>query len=237
MLDINGVATDPRASGTPFFLLNDFGAVSGGTSAPRQWFTEHYVYQGNVSMVRGKHLIKMGVQGVREDDTFQEIYIPNGLFVFNGTFTGYDMADMMIGIPAEFQMSPQLFNPLFRGVQIMPWIQDDWRITPKLTLNLGIRYEWRPWPISKDNTIANIVLPPGGGSASLILSGPCTPDPAIVRTCDTSLSTSVAHTRSTINSTDKTAIAPRVGFAYQLGELKSYGRAGRLRNVFSGRAI
>jgi hypothetical protein len=217
VLKINGVATDPRASGTPFFLLSNFGAVSGGTSAPRQWFTEHYVYQGSVSLVRGKHLIRTGMQIVREDDTFQEIYIPNGLLVFNGTFTGYDMADMLLGIPSEFQMSPQLFNPLFRGWQISPWIQDDWRVTPKLTLNLGIRYEWRPWPVSKDNTIANIVLPRGGNSASIILSGPCTPNPQIVRTCGTSLPTAIAPTRSTINATDKTTFAPRVGFAYQLG--------------------
>jgi Carboxypeptidase regulatory-like domain len=218
VLHISGVATDPRASGTPFFLLNDFGTVSGGSSAPRQWITEHYVYQGNVTMVRGRHIIEAGLQTVREDDTFQEIYIPNGLFVFSGIFTGYDMADMMLGIPSEFQMSPQLFNPLFRNWYIMPWIQDDWRITPKLTLNLGIRYEWRPWPVSKDNTITNIILPPGGNSASLILAGPCTPNPAIDRTCATSLSTSISPTRSTINSTDKKAFAPRVGFAYQLGK-------------------
>jgi Carboxypeptidase regulatory-like domain len=218
VLKINGVATDPRASGTPFFLLNDFGMVSGGTSAPRQWFTEHYVYQGSVSLVRGKHLIRTGLQAIREDDTFQEIYIPNGLFVFSGIITGYDMADMMLGIPSEFQMSPQLFNPLFRQWQINPWVQDDWRVTPKLTLNLGIRYEWRPWPVSKDNTIANIILPPGGGSASIVLSGPCTPEPSIVRTCDTSLPTSISPTRSTIDSTDKTTFAPRVGFAYQVGE-------------------
>jgi hypothetical protein len=218
VLNLNGVATDSRASGTPFFLLNDFGMVSGGTSAPRQWFTEHYVYQGTLTLVRGKHVLKTGIQVVREDDTFQEIYIPNGLFVFSGTFTGYDMADMLLGIPSEFQMSPQLFNPLFRQWQIMPWVQDDWRITPKLTLNLGLRYEWRPWPISKDNTIANIVLPSSGNSASIILSGPCTPIPSIVRTCDTSLPTSISPTRSTINSTDKTAFAPRVGFAYQLGQ-------------------
>lgn len=225
VLKINGIATDPRASGTPFFLLNDFGTVSGGTSAPRQWITEHYVYQGNISMVRGKHLIKIGLQTTRENDTFQEIYIPNGLFVFSGIFTGYDMADMMLGIPSEFQMSPQLFNPLFRNWYLSPWVQDDWRITRKLTLNLGLRYEWRPWPVSKDNTITNVILPPGGNSASLILAGPCTPNPSLDRTCATSLPTSISPTRSTINSTDKKAFAPRIGFAYQLSN-RTVVRAG-----------
>ncbi len=218
VLQINGVATDPRASGTPFFLLGNFGTVSGGTSAPRQWITEHYVYQGSVTMVRGKHVIKAGLQTIREDDTFQEIYIPNGLFVFSGTLTGYDMADMMLGIPSEFQMSPQLFNPLFRNWYVQPWVQDDWRITPKLTLNLGLRYEWRPWPVSKDNTITNIILPPGGGSASLVTAGPCTPIPDLDRTCATSLPTTISPTRSTIKNTDKTAFAPRIGLAYQLDD-------------------
>jgi hypothetical protein len=125
------------------------------------------------------------------------------------------MADMLLGIPSNFQLSPQLFNPLFRQWEIMPWVQDDWRVTPKLTLNLGLRYEFRPWPVSKDNTISNIVLPPGGGQASLVLSGSCVP--AGIRSCASSLPTSISPNRSTLASTDKNNFAPRIGFAYRVG--------------------
>ncbi len=216
VLGINGVATDPRSSGTPIFIAVGFGNLSDQNSAPRQWFSERYEYSGQVSLVRGKHLIKAGLHTVRHHETFQETYLPDGFYVFDGTLSGFPMADMLLGIPANFQLSPQLFNPLFRQWEIMPWVQDDWRVTPKLTVNLGLRYEYRPWPVSKENTISNIVLPPGGGDASLVLSGPCVP--SAIRDCATSLSTSISPTRSTLAHNDKNNFAPRIGFAYRLGD-------------------
>ena len=185
LLKINGVASDTRASDAPFFITSGFGSLGGFHFGPRQWFSERYEYQGSVSLVRGKHLIRAGLNAVRHHETFPEIFIGNGLYIFDGTFTGYSMADMLIGIPSGFQLSPELFDPQFRQWEIMPWIQDDWRITPKLTLNLGLRYEWRPWPVSKHDSISNIVLPSGAGQASLVLAGPC--EPALpVRRCESS---------------------------------------------------
>ncbi len=214
VLGIHGVATDPRASGTPSFITPGFGTLGGG-GGPRQWFSERYEYQGSVSLVRGKHLIRAGFHTVRHHETFQEIIIPNGEEVFDGTISGYSMADMLLGIPSEFVLSPELFNPLYRPWELMPWVQDDWRVTPKLTINLGLRYEYRPWPVSKNNTIANIVLPPGGGQASVVVAAPC--KPGGVSPCETSLPTSVAPNRSTLDGTDKNNFAPRVGFAYRVG--------------------
>ena len=126
------------------------------------------------------------------------------------------MADMLLGIPANFQLSPQLFDPQFRQWEIMPWVQDDWRVTPKLTINLGLRYEWRPWPVSKENTISNIILPPGGGQASLVLSGS-------VRTGrDSRLRQHPSYLAFTHTQHDcqyrQENFAPRIGFAYRLGD-------------------
>ena len=216
VLGINGVATDPRSSGTPIFITPGFGVLSDQNSAPRQWFSERYEYQGSVSLVRGNHLIRAGLHTVRHHETFQETYLPAGFYVFDGSLTGYSMADMLLGIPSNFQLSPQLFDPQFRQWEIMPWVQDDWRVTPKLTINLGLRYEWRPWPVSKDNTISNIILPPGGGQASLVTSGACVPGG--IRDCATTLPTSISPTRSTIANTDKNNFAPRIGFAYRVGD-------------------
>lgn len=215
ILKINGVATDPASSGTPIFITPGFGTLSDQNSAPRQWISERYEYSGGVSLVRGKHLIKGGLHAVRHHETFQETYLPAGFYVFDGSLTGYSMADMLLGIPANYQISPQEFDPQYRQWEIMPWVQDDWRVTPRLTLNLGLRYEWRPWPVSKENTISNIVLPPGGGQASLLLAGPCVPEG--IRNCATTLNTSISPTRSTLASTDKNNFAPRIGFAYRLG--------------------
>ena len=216
ILKINGVATDTRASDAPTFSTVGFGTLGGFHFGPRQWFSERYEFQGSASLVRGKHLIRMGMHVVRHHETFPEIFIANGLYTFDGTFTGYPMADMLLGIPSNYELSPELFDPQYRQWELMPWVQDDWRITPKLTLNLGLRYERRPWPISKNNSISNIVLPPGGGDASIVLAGPCVPN-LPVRACQTSLPTSISPTRSTLASTPELDFAPRIGFAYRLG--------------------
>ena len=218
VLKISGVSTDPASSNAPAFSVPGYNALDPGVvSTPRSWYSDRYEGQANVTMVRGAHQLRAGLHIVKHKETFPEAIIPNGLYSFDGTFTGHSMADMLLGIPSSFLLSPELFDPQFRQTEIMPWIQDDWRVTPKLTVNLGLRYERRPWPVSKNNTISNILLPPGGGQASVVLSGPCVPDPP-VRRCETTLPTSIASSRSTLGSNDNNNFAPRVGFAYRVGE-------------------
>ncbi|HWR17733.1 MAG TPA: hypothetical protein VN577_23085 [Terriglobales bacterium] len=214
VLRINGVTQDPLGSSAPSFSVVGFSGFGGGSS-PRSWFSERYEYQGSVSLTRGKHMIRMGGHAVRHHETFPEILIPNGAYTFDGTFTGYSAADMLIGIPSNYQLSPEKFDPQFRQWEIMPWVQDDWRVTNNLTINIGLRYEWRPWPVSANNSIANIVLPPGASTATLLLSGPCVPD--AVRRCQTTLPSSIAPNRSTFDGNDNNNFAPRIGFAYRLG--------------------
>ena len=214
VLLISGVATDPAASNAPAFIVPGYGGISGAPSSPRSWFSDRYEGEASVSLVRGSHLLRAGADVVYHRETFPEIIIPNGLYVFDGSFTGHSMADMLLGIPNTFLLSPELFDPQFRGTDFTPWVQDDWRVTSKLTLNLGLRYEYYPWPVSANNTISNIVLPPGGGEASVVLSGPCVPD-LPVRRCETTLPTSMASRRSTLGPSDKNNFAPRLGFAYK----------------------
>ncbi len=217
VLQISGVATDPAASNAPAFIVPGYDGLSGAPSSPRSWYSNRYDFQANVSWVKGSHLIRAGGDVVYHRESFPEIIIPNGLYVFDGTLTGHSMADMLLGIPSTFLLSPELFDPKFRGTDFLPWIQDDWRITPKLTLNIGLRYEYRPWPVSANNTISNVVLPPGAGEASVVLSGPCVPD-LPVRACETSLPTSTASRRSTLGPDDKNNFAPRLGFAYKVSD-------------------
>ena len=215
VFQIAGVSTSPAASNAPAFITPGFSSLGGAPSTPRSWFSKRFEYQGSASLVRGGHTIRFGANIVRHHETFPEIIIPNGLYVFDGTFTGYSLADMLLGIPSNFELSPELFDPQYRQTEVMPWIQDDWRVNRRLTLNLGLRYERRPWPISDNNTIANIVLPSGGGQASEILSANCEPNPP-ERPCETSLPTTISKSRSTMGSNDNNNFAPRVGFAYRL---------------------
>jgi len=212
---ITGVATDPRASDAPVFSAAGFSGDMGGFHfGPRTWISERYEHHGTVYKVTGKHNLRGGLEAMRHHDTFPEIFYTNGAYTFDGTFSGYSFADMMLGTPRRYQLSPELFDPQFRYWEMMPWFQDDWRITSNLTLNLGLRYERVGRPVSKHNSISNVRLPPNGGQATLALAGACAPTPD--RRCLTSLPTAIAQTRSTLE-TDNKNFAPGIGLAYKIG--------------------
>jgi hypothetical protein len=212
---IKGVATDPRASDAPVFSVAGFSGDMGGYHfGPRTWISERYEHHGTFYKTHGKHNIRAGIEAVRHHDTFPEIFYTNGAYTYDGTFSGYSFSDMLLGVPRRYQLSPELFDPQFRYWEIMPWFQDDWRITSSLTLNLGLRYERVGRPVSKHDSISNVRLPAGSDQAFLALAGPC--QPTADRKCLTSLPTQIASTRSTLQP-DNLNFAPRVGLAYKIG--------------------
>jgi outer membrane receptor protein involved in Fe transport len=112
-----------------------------------------------VSYLRGKHAIKFGGE-IRNDAVHQAtyrggrglVYFLNGSNTFDGS-TGLE--DFLAGNPdsADFlagDTARNLNQKLFAG-----FAQDDWRITPRVTLNLGVRYEYRGVPSEANNLLGN----------------------------------------------------------------------------------
>src|SRR5262249_25553624 len=99
-------------------------------------------FQDLISWNRRAHGLKFGAE-------FQDIYAfarlgthSNGNYTFNGTFTGDGFADFLLGWPSNFLNNtgpnfPQNYDRFF----FSGFFVDDWRVNPKLTLNLGVRYE------------------------------------------------------------------------------------------------
>jgi hypothetical protein len=214
ILNISGLSSDPRASGAPFLLPSNFSNLGGSFSQPREWFSERYEYQGGIYHVHGRHNIRGGFHAIRHHETFPEIFIPNGFNTYSGIFSGHSISDMLLGMPDSFSASPDLFDPQFRFWELMPWIQDDWRVTKNLTLNFGVRYERWGRPVSKYDDVANIRLPQGSNQAFIAVAAPC--EVSALHGCQTTLPVQTAPTRSTINS-DNNNFAPRIGFAYRVG--------------------
>ncbi|HWR16822.1 MAG TPA: TonB-dependent receptor [Terriglobales bacterium] len=218
VMGIHGIPNDSRSSDAPFFSVAGFDALgSSNISLPRKWINERYEYRFSVYSHHNQHDLSYGLTATRLHNTFQERIIPNGLYFFNGIFSGYAMSDMLLGIPNTWIGAPDEFDPNFRAWSFSPWVQDDWRVTTNLTLNIGLRYEWIGHPYSANDEISNVRLPPGGGLATVVMPGQCIPELPSHQCYLGGLTVNKPATRSTLANNNKN-FAPRIGFAYRLGD-------------------
>lgn len=116
--------------------------------------------------------------------------------------TGFEQADLLIGFACSYAIGINNGPVGTTNWENAVFGQDDWRITPKLTLNLGVRYEYFTNPAERYARQSNFNLATGG----LILA---------------------ADDKDTLTNTDKNNFSPRAGFAYDLfGKGKSVLRGG-----------
>lgn len=119
-----------------------------------------FVTDADMSWTKGKHNFKGGVEwyhaGINhfqaQGGTFQNA---RGQFQFNGYATSQygttptwfnEWADYLLGLPQETGKARQLFNPNSERWTNWAWyVQDQWQISPKLTVNLGLRWEYYPF--------------------------------------------------------------------------------------------
>jgi Carboxypeptidase regulatory-like domain/TonB-dependent Receptor Plug Domain len=219
-LGIQGLCELPACWGVPEMNVGpfiDFGEHGLGqvVSGPRGWHPQLYHIGDTFSYIRGPHTIKFGMTFERHLDSFPEIIFPRGIFTFDGRFSdggnssgtitpgsptnGSAMADYLLGLPENSLASINEFDPHLANNDFYPWVQDDWRVTPSLTVNLGLRYEWSGRPISQNDTIANVDF--SNGVATLV-----TPQNR----------QQLGYPRSLINN-DNNDFAPRLGFAWSPG--------------------
>jgi outer membrane receptor protein involved in Fe transport len=111
-----------------------------------------YQFTDNLSMSRGRHTLKMGM----------EYYYLQGDSVFDayqrGLFTFPSWADFAAGAPSIYQQRIGDSNRQNRVKNIFGFFQDDWKVARNLTVNLGLRYEWAGGPTELNGIISNLNL-------------------------------------------------------------------------------
>jgi len=154
---LNTGVTSSFAGGLPNINIPGFGAGGQqilGTSTNRpQYFSPnpYYDFQDNVSILKGKHSFKFGGD-ITHIEADSAIYVDaRGLFEFAaGTIPGVtDCGGSSCPLEDYFAGQPQFGQLLTGNPQIkLTWmnaagfLQDDWRLSPKVTINLGLRYEY-----------------------------------------------------------------------------------------------
>jgi Carboxypeptidase regulatory-like domain len=191
--------------------------------APSQGGTNVFSISDSFDMIRGKHDIKVGM-GFRDhqlnvrSNAFQDGFILMGDAFGtpgNGTYSGDPEADLLLG-----QFGGAIHDQTFDGAttgrrwkMYRPYVEDDWRATPDLTLNLGLAWSLVTPVTEAENRQANFNFP----TSQYFVAGP------VVAGCATCV-----HTDGRVGvQFDKTAVEPRIGFAWKvLGSQKTVLRGG-----------
>ncbi len=172
-------------------------------------------FQDHLSWFRGKHTIRAGTAISRV--YFADGQAPANLFgsaTFSNRFTGHPYADFLLGIPTTVARAsaPFVVERLRWGYDF--FATDEWKVTPRLTLSLGARYELHPGWIETngrqgmfDIGSGKIVVPDG----SLGLVSPLLPRSYV----DVVEASSVGLPSKTLIRTDTNNIAPRIGLAWR----------------------
>ena len=119
----------------------------GNTSAaPSHVVSQSTQLDENVSITRGRHTLKAGIEYLRLDYVNRSFFQTQGGFSFSGVFTGNASADFLLGKPQSLSVSSPVLEQDAIQNNTFSFFQDDWRVSKRLTLNLGVRYEVAaPW--------------------------------------------------------------------------------------------
>jgi hypothetical protein len=126
---------------------------------PFKYIQNKFTERDDLKWIKGAHTISMGGTVRREQLNPYAYTYWNGFYLFTG------MPSFYAGDPASFTGAPNGGTDTSRAerdIRLTPYIQDDWKITNRLTLNIGLRYDWESNPIEIFNNFYNAVGPPFG---------------------------------------------------------------------------
>jgi Carboxypeptidase regulatory-like domain/TonB dependent receptor-like, beta-barrel/TonB-dependent Receptor Plug Domain len=141
---------DPIDYGRPNFTMTGFSAQGEGTIT--QGATENIVSVSNAtSWVKGGHNIRFGLQAqFRKYDQLTEVP-PRSTLTFNGQFTGNPVADFLLGYCSTCTGAFGSSRSNYKSPTFAPFFDDNWQISPKMTLQMGLRWEYLgPWHEQND---------------------------------------------------------------------------------------
>jgi len=126
---------------------------------PFRFLENKFTAEDDLLWTKGSHNIHFGMHVRRHQiNSFNYTY-------WNGQFTFPSLVAFLTGKPSLVSMAPPGLaygNRDFRDISLKPYLQDDWKATRKLTVNVGVRYEYQTDPVEAHNNLSNVVDPPQG---------------------------------------------------------------------------
>jgi hypothetical protein len=159
-----GAGFDPRSLGFPSSLVSQFTTLQfprfnlgtyselGGTQVKNYETDDTYSLQPNMSWVHGRQTFKFGAEFRLYNQNFLQPGAADGNYTFSKAFTqanplradaqsGNEFASFLLGVPSAGSVD-QNIDPAYRNKYYALFVQDDWKLSPNLTLNLGLRWDY-----------------------------------------------------------------------------------------------
>jgi Carboxypeptidase regulatory-like domain len=212
---------------------------------------DDYQIRDDLSWTKGAHQLKFGFSWAlykKQQDAFANT---QGNFTFNGHFTGYDYADYLLGYAQAYSEDGNKITGQWNNISPAAYVQDNWRVNSRLTLNLGLRWDGIPHTYEANelssNFYPNLYNPAAAAtfdsnghicSSNSVPACPGGPSPALVTSTNPTLGGYQFYLNG-IGTGGKNGIpkglvnnnwnnwGPRLGFAYDLtGRSKTVIRGG-----------
>jgi hypothetical protein len=217
---LQGVTRDPRDVGYPQVSLAGLYSTMGD---PTNFTTRHdtsFELYENVTLDKGRHRLKFGGYLFRLRLRPESPDIARGSLTYTGQFTGNALADFLLGYPAVAQAGIGRADENGRTTWLHVFAQDDWQVSPKLTVNAGLRVEFNRHMEDADNRLSTVDIDHPGGRFVIASDD----QGRISPTAQTLLSkipipyttSHAAGWDSSLLRPDYKRLAPRLGLVYRL---------------------
>src|SRR5439155_14642004 len=163
-LGMQGSTHDPLLRGFPLINVTNYLAIGYAANEPVQYFVTDWQWGGKFTWIKANHVLKWGLDYARYQ--FNPPYFNNwrGTMSANGIWTGAGTAangnsigDLLLGLLNSASITTQTARNYMRQTGTGMFINDDWKISRTLTLNLGIRYEIETRPYDKYDRMTNFL--------------------------------------------------------------------------------
>jgi outer membrane receptor protein involved in Fe transport len=169
-LGISGVQFGgPQVWGIPSFTIPGYAALGDDNFfLPMRLRNNTYHIANNLSWNLGRHNVRVGGEIRRFEFNIIQIFTPRGDFRFTPNFTnryagtqagdttGDGLASMLLGLPVQQRRTVGTANAYLRQHSAAGYLQDDWKLNGRLTLNLGVRYEFTSPFYDKYDRLSNV---------------------------------------------------------------------------------
>lgn len=187
--------------GLPLISVTNYNQLGTRNFRPQFQAPELFQFLDTISITKGEHSLRMGFETRQKNNTFQDLARTVPAYTFGGRFTGEAMADLLVGYVQQFDANTQA-NVEQLQKAYATFVQDDWKVLPNLTLNLGLRYEYTT-PFYATGKNKNVNFDPKTGQLVYPTSA-----------------------RDYLVNADHSNVGPRLGLAWQVLPQKVVLRAG-----------